>query len=90
MRPRSCHNQAELPRVPVRGLRCLLQLVVGLIQQVFRFLRMTLHVPLVRFLRVDNSLPGLPAQPLRSRQVGVPAGRHVLARPLCDRQPTGN
>jgi len=41
-----------------------LQLVVNLVEQIFRLLSMTLHVPFVSLLSRKNLLKSSPAQPL--------------------------
>jgi hypothetical protein len=71
----------------IRRLGSHLQLFVDLVQQVLGLLGVPLHVPLVGFLRGDNLLPGLLAEPLSCCQVGVPAAGNVLLRRLGKGQP---
>jgi hypothetical protein len=75
-------DAAVLFRVAVGRSGRELQLVVGLIQQIFGLLSMALHVPLIGFLRVKNSLPGLAAQPLGGRKIGMPGAGDVPRRLL--------
>jgi hypothetical protein len=63
-------------------LRRELQFVVGLIQQVFGFLRVTLHVPFIGLLRVQDSLKGLPAQPLSGGQIRMSCPGDIPDGPL--------
>jgi len=49
-----------------------LQLVIRLVQQVFRFLSVALHIPLIGLLRVNNPLPSLPAEPLCGGNIRMP------------------
>lgn len=61
------------------------QLVIGLFQQVFGLLSMTLHVPLIGLLGRHYFFEGLLAEPLRRGDVGMAAGGNVLFRQLGQR-----
>ncbi len=71
-----------LSRVAVRRFGRELQLSVDLIQQSFRLLSMALHVPLIGFLRGNNSFPSLLTQPLCGRKIWMSSGRDVSGGPL--------
>lgn len=58
------------------------QLLVRLIQKFFCLLCMAGHVPFIGFLGVDNSLPGLPAEPLCGSKIGMTGTRDVSFGPL--------
>ena len=75
-------NRGVLFRVAVGRFGRELQLAVGLIQKVFGLLSMALHVPLIGLLCVNNSLPGLPAQSLCGRKIGMPGAGDVPRRLL--------
>lgn len=59
----------RLFRVLVRRLGCLLQLVVDLVEKLFRLLRVALHIPLIGLLRGDNLLISLLAKTLRGGDI---------------------
>jgi hypothetical protein len=65
------------PYFPLRLADCggEFQFIIGLIEQILGPLRVALHVPLVRLLRVHDPLPDLPAQALGGGQVRMAAGR---------------
>ena len=72
-----------LPLPPIRGLGRLLELPVHFIQQFFRLLGMPLHIPFIRFLRIEDSLPSLPREALSSREVRMPRAGNVAFGSLC-------
>src|ERR1700732_1081126 len=67
------------------------QLVVHLVQQLLGLLRMALHVPLVRPLRLGDLVERPARGLLRRGDVGVPTWVHIPhRRRLCSEQPTGH
>ena len=74
----------------VGGLSGLLQFVVHLIEEVLSSLRVTLQIPFVGTLGLDNPFPGLLAQPLCCRQIRMPSFGDILLGPLSNRHATND
>src|SRR6185369_6312136 len=66
----------------VGGLGRLLELIVGLLEEILGLRRVAAHVPLVRLLRGGDLLEGLPGELLRRGEIGVPVRVDVAGR-LC-------
>ena len=66
-----------LPAVAVGRFGREFQLIIDLVQEVLGFLRMTCQIPFISFLRRHDSIPGLPAQTLRGREIRMPSLRDI-------------
>lgn len=64
--------------VLVGGLRRQLQLLIDLIEQLLRLLRVACQIPLVGLLRRDDLVEGLLAEPLCRGKIRVTSGGHIL------------
>lgn len=60
------------------------EFAVGLIEKVFRFLGVAIHVELIGLLGIDDALVCLSREALRGSDVGVTAGIHSLSGALRD------
>jgi hypothetical protein len=83
-----------LPVVVVGGLGGLLELVVGLIEEVLSFGGVAVHVPFVGLLGGSDLLPGLRAEALGCGEIRVTVRvdvvlRHLSADDASDHESTG-
>ena len=74
----------------VGSLSGLFQFIVHLIEQVLGSLRVTLQIPFIGTLRLDDPFPGLLAQPLCGRQIRMPSFGDILLGPLSNRHATND